>query len=163
VVADGLPFQYTVTLTNNGPSDATGVTLSDTLPAGVTLVSATTASGATPAVSGGVVTVSYAKLAGGASDILTITVNTTATPGSTLVDSATVQGAQADPDLTNNSDALSLPVRGVSDLAVAASTQPTAPHVGQPLTYTIVVTNNGPNDEPDAVLSSILPPGLTVD
>ena len=36
VAANGVPFNYTVTVTNNGPCDASGVVLSDTLPAGVT-------------------------------------------------------------------------------------------------------------------------------
>src|SRR5262249_45417138 len=34
---------------------------------------------------------------------------------------------------------------------------------GQPLTYTLNVTNNGPATEPDAVLSCALPDGLVVD
>ena len=43
-------------------------------------------------------------------------------------------------------------MRGVSDLAVGATVHPGSAYVGQPLTYTIAVTNNGPVDEPDAVL-----------
>jgi uncharacterized repeat protein (TIGR01451 family) len=163
VAADGMPFNYRVAVTNNGPSDATAVALTDTLPAGVTLVSDSAGSGATPAVANGVVSVQFATLAAGSTATLTIAVNPTVQPGSTLVDSATVQGAQADPDRTNNSNSLSLPVRGLSDLAVSATVQPGPYNVGQPLTYTIDVTNNGPVDEPDAVLSSAIAPGLTVD
>ena len=33
----GTPFSYTITVTNLGPSQATGISISDTLPAGVTL------------------------------------------------------------------------------------------------------------------------------
>ena len=87
----------------------------------------------------------------------------TASPGSTLVDSANAQGQQADPNTANNSASLSLPVRGVSNLSVTGSVQPGSGYVGQPMTYTIDVTNQGPNDEPDAVLSSNLPAGLVVD
>ncbi|MBA2592590.1 MAG: DUF11 domain-containing protein, partial [Gammaproteobacteria bacterium] len=36
---------YTVPVTNNGPSNATGVTMTDTLPAGVSFVSATPSQG----------------------------------------------------------------------------------------------------------------------
>ena len=40
-------FSFTVTATNNGPNTATGVTVTDTLPAGVTLISSTPAAGTT--------------------------------------------------------------------------------------------------------------------
>ena len=81
VAATGMPFNYTVTVTNNGPSDATAVVLSDTLPAGVTLVSASTVSGVTPTVANGVVSVQLATLAAGSTATLTIAVNPTAQPG----------------------------------------------------------------------------------
>ena len=82
----------------------------------------------------------------------------TASPGSTLVDSASVAGQQPDPDLSNNDATLNLNVQNVSDLSVTATAQAGrgAP-AGQPLTYTITVSNLGPADEPDAILR-FLPP-----
>ncbi len=162
VAANGAAFTYTVTVTNNGPSDATAVTVSDTLPSGVALVSDSTGADATPSVSDGVVTLTLDTLAAGTSATLSLNVTTTAPPGSMLVDTATVQGAQPDSNPANNSAKLSLPVRGESDLSVTATAQPGSAYVGQPLTFTIDVTNNGPADEPDAVLSSVLPNGLDV-
>src|SRR5207248_196508 len=44
-VTAGTDLTYTVTLTNNGPSDAQGVVLSDVVPAGTTFVSATAPAG----------------------------------------------------------------------------------------------------------------------
>src|SRR5438132_824320 len=35
-VVAGTAFSYSIVLTNNGPNDATGVTVNDTLPAGLT-------------------------------------------------------------------------------------------------------------------------------
>ena len=80
----------------------------------------------------------------------------TAAPGATLTDSASVTGQQADPDASNNTATLNLAVQSVSDLAVVATAQAGSgtPLVGQPITYTIIVSNQGPADEPDAVLSS---------
>ena len=46
-VSQGSNVQYTATVTNNGPSDATAVSLVDTLPVGATFVSA--GAGCTPA------------------------------------------------------------------------------------------------------------------
>lgn len=163
VAASGVAFDYTITVTNSGPSDATSVTLTNTLPTGVALVSGSTDVGVTPVVANGVVTVSLETLAAGATATLSLAVTTTAAPGSTLVDSATVQGAGFDPDDANNVATLNLPVRGQSDLAVTAAVQPGSGLVGQPLTLTIDVTNNGPDDEPDAVLGGALPSGVTVD
>jgi uncharacterized repeat protein (TIGR01451 family) len=163
VVANGVPFNYTVKVTNNGPSDATSVVLNDTLPAGVALVTASTDSGLSPSVTDGVVSVTFATLAAGSSAQMLMAVNPAASPGSKLIDTATVGGDQADPNPANNAASLILPVRGVSDLAVTATIQPGPYYVGQPLTYTVDVTNNGPADEPDAVVASALPDGLLVD
>jgi len=44
-VTAGSPITYTVTASNNGPSAATGVVVTDTLPAGVTFVSASSTQG----------------------------------------------------------------------------------------------------------------------
>ena len=54
------------------------------------------------------------------------------------------------------------PVRGVSDLQVTATAQPAAVYVGQNVTYTVTVSNNGLDDEPDAILACPLPPDVVV-
>src|SRR5207237_7382796 len=69
----GTNFSYTLTAKNNGPSAATGIVVTDTLPAGVTFVSAS--SGCTNA--SGTVTCNVGSLASGASATFTITVNPT--------------------------------------------------------------------------------------
>ena len=163
VVGVGLDFQYVVTATNNGPITATNVVLSDTLPPGVSFVSATTDQGVVPTQASGIVAVTFGILGVGESANLTIVVDPTASPGAILSDSATVAGQQADPNTTNNAYTLDVTVQGVSDLGVVAAAQPGTALVGQPLTYTITVSNQGPDDEPDAVLSGALPPGMTVD
>src|SRR5262249_56273095 len=73
-VSDATPnvgdvITYTVTLTNNGPDAATGVTIDDLLPAGLSLVSATSSVGSYNGVTG-VWTVG--TLPGGGSAVLTL-------------------------------------------------------------------------------------------
>jgi uncharacterized repeat protein (TIGR01451 family) len=149
-VGTNLPFQYTVTVTNSGPCADSNVKLSDTLPLGVTFKSATSDQpGVTPTITDGVVSMTIATLNSGATATMTILVDPTAPPGSSLTDLASVSGQDPDPNEANNSASLVTAVQGVSDLGIAILSQPSAAYVGQELTYTLAVTNQGPNNEPD--------------
>jgi uncharacterized repeat protein (TIGR01451 family) len=96
----GSNVTYTLTVTNNGTANATGVTLTDALPSGATFVSAT--GGATPV--GDTVTFSVGELAAGASDSFTIVVAPTA--AGTLNDQATAGMDQTDLTPADNSRTL---------------------------------------------------------
>ena len=153
----GVEFEYIVSATNNGPSGASNVVLSDTLPAGVTFVSASTSQTSVPTYSNGVVTLSVDSVTNGATVTLTIAVVPTAEPGSTLLDSASVAAQETDPNTANNTATLATPVRGVSDLGISVAAQPGVVYVGQNVTYTVTVSNQGPDNEPDAVVTCPLP------
>ncbi len=153
----GQDFNYTVTIKNAGPSDASAVVLTDTLPTGVAFVLATSDQNVTPSYSAGVVSLSLSALKAGATATLTITVNPTAAPGSSLSDSALVTHQVTDPDPANESATLVTPVQGLSDLGIKATSEQPTGYVGQNVTYLLSVTNSGPNDEPDAVVSWQIP------
>ena len=85
-VASGAQFTYTVTATNLGGSAATDVTIKDTIPAGLTIVSAS--NGCT--TSGQDVTCALGSLAAGASASVTITVQATDGACPEVVNHATV-------------------------------------------------------------------------
>jgi len=70
----GTSFNYIITVTNNSSTAATTVTAVDTLPAGVTFASASAANGGSCSHASGVVTCTWASLAGNASTTATITV-----------------------------------------------------------------------------------------
>jgi uncharacterized repeat protein (TIGR01451 family) len=97
LVTEGHNLTYHLTATNNGPANATGVAVTDTLPSNSTFVSAS--AGCTP--SAGVVTCAVGSLAAGASVSFDITV-TAGSTGSTLVNTATIHGNQSDPVSGNN-------------------------------------------------------------
>jgi uncharacterized repeat protein (TIGR01451 family) len=101
-VALGGNLTYTLTVTNNGPDPSTDSTVTDTLPAGVTFVSATPSQG-TCSQAAGTVTCTLGPLALGASATIEIVVTVDATALSPLSDTATVTGVETDPLAANNS------------------------------------------------------------
>ncbi len=97
----GATITYTLTVANAGPGPALNVVLEDTLPAGVTFVSATTPCTQT----GGVVTCALGEVASGASAVIEIVVTAPETPG-TITNNAVVSSDTTDPDEANNEAAL---------------------------------------------------------
>lgn len=78
-VGIGNNLTYTVTVTNNGPATATGVTLTDTLPANVTFVSATPSQGSCTGTS--TINCNIGTLNSGVSRTVTIVVTPTVAGG----------------------------------------------------------------------------------
>jgi uncharacterized repeat protein (TIGR01451 family) len=127
---------YTLTVTNNGTGDATGVMLTDSLPPGVTFVSAT--GGVTPV--NGVLTFGIGTLAAGGTASFTIVVTPTA--AGTLQNQARVRMDQTDPTPADDSIARSTTVvPQVVDGPVVTSVQPLGAH-GQ--TKALVLAFNQP-------------------
>jgi uncharacterized repeat protein (TIGR01451 family) len=98
-VALGNALNYTVTVTNNGPSAATGVTLTDTLPAGITFGSVTSSGGSCSGT--GPVICNLGTLNNSAIARLTIVV--TPTKVGTITNTATVEADEIDFNLADNS------------------------------------------------------------
>jgi gliding motility-associated-like protein/uncharacterized repeat protein (TIGR01451 family) len=88
---------FTITAANNGPADATGVTVIDILQSGYIYVSSTTTTG-TYSNSTGVWTIG--NLNNGASEILTITATVNSTGN--YVNTATISGNEVDGNMANN-------------------------------------------------------------
>jgi uncharacterized repeat protein (TIGR01451 family) len=145
---------FTITATNNGPDNATGVTVSDALPTGLNFVTATPAPGTSFA--GGIWTIG--DLANGASKTLTI-VDTVATAGLITNTASVSHSDQYDTNPGNNSAGASVDQR--INLVVSKSANPLTPNVGTNTTFTIGVSNAGPNTANNVVINDLLPAGLT--
>lgn len=160
----GVSYDYTLTVTNEGASTASGVGLQFTLPAGLTYVGATGA-GFSISQTGGVVTFTGGTVAGGASATLTITVNPgtagtyTANTSATVVDPTS---AIAETNETNNSPAnsTSTVVADAAELTVSVAA-PSGALVGEDFNYTLTVLNNGLASASGVGVQFTLPAGLT--
>jgi uncharacterized repeat protein (TIGR01451 family) len=163
--AGGINFNYTITVTNAGPSNAANASLSDTLPAGTTFVSLSSPAGwscTTPAVgAGGTVNCTNASLAPGGSAVFTLTVAIAPATVGTISNTATVSSASTDPNPANNSDTETTLVTSAADMSVTKVDTPDPVLAGANLTYTITVGNGGPSNAPTASFSDTLPAGTT--
>lgn len=157
--AEGQPVVFTVALTNNGPADVTGVELTDLLPGGLTYDSATPSQGSYNSGSG---VWSVGSVASGGVATLSVTADVDAgTAGSTLTNTATVTASSHDdPVPGNDSASASLTVQG-ADVGVLKTVNNAAPNEGATITFTILVTNNGPSTATGVEISDLLPAGVT--
>jgi len=95
----GSTVTYTITVANAGPSTATSVVVTDTLPAGLQFVSATPSQGSCSGTT--TVTCTLGNVLSGANATITLQALVTATTGS-ITNTATVSSATSDPNGGNN-------------------------------------------------------------
>lgn len=156
----GSPLTYTIVVTNDGPSTATNVTLSDTLPAGVTFTSASASQG-TVTNNAGLVTGNLGTLAPNASATVTLIVGVDGATRGTITNTATVQATETETSTTNNSASQTTTINGNVDLAITKTDSVDPAVAGSALVYTIVVTNNGPSSATNVEVTDTLPSTLT--
>ena len=157
VVAGG-QLSYTIAVTNNGPSNATGVTLTDPLPPGLTATNASSTRGV--CATAATVTCDVGDLPVGGSATITIdaSVGPDVPPG-TLANTATVAASSTDPNPSDNSATASTEVTDQADISVVKRATGT-PIAGAAITYELTVSNSGPSRARGVVLTDALPAQL---
>jgi len=153
VLSVGEQFSYTITVSNLGNITGSGISVVDTLPNGLTLISAVASQGSCS----GLLSVSceLGNLVG--ADTATITLTVQAVSAGVLNNSVSVAALETEINQSNNAASHSVEVQAVqppsppppapaqeSDLEVNLTDSPDPARVGETLTYTARVINKGP-------------------
>lgn len=158
----GTTVTYTLTATNQGPSTAAGVVVTDTVPDGITITSATWGPAATPcAIDGQDVSCALGGVSVGQ---VSVTITGTLDPqfaGMSITNTGTVSSTTDDPTPGDQTATTESPVAGQADLALVKTVSPANPVAGQQVTFTLTATNNGPSAALNPQFIDQLPAGLT--
>ena len=157
-VLNGATLTYTISLTNNGPSRATAITVTNAMPFSAPIQSVAVSRGNTSTL-GNVVLWSLSGLAMGAYATATITV--TPTVEGLITATTTAGGFEFDPRTANNTASVTITVGAAADLALSLTGFPDAVVAGSNVTYLISVTNQGPSTATGVVVNDLLPPLVT--
>ena len=141
---------FTITVSNSGPADATGVEVTDLLPAGMTLTNSVPSQGSYSPTTG-VWTVNDLANGGFATLQLTGTVDTLGKK----TNNATITAVDQRESSVANNDAMAMATPFAIDLSVVKSVSEMMPDVGEPFTFTIQVTNNAVTNSPATTATNV--------
>ncbi len=154
---------FTLSLSNHGPDEATGVQVQDLLPAGLMFISESSNGNYNPATG----IWSVGSLAVGRVDTLQIVTQITAS--GTIKNTAQVYSSdQYDPNSVpnnnnaeeNDQDSVTVSVAAAADLQLAKTVNQPAPNLNSTVIYTLAVTNDGPDAASGVQVRDQLPAGL---
>src|SRR5262249_48611109 len=146
---------FIVTLTNKGPDTATNVSVSDPLPAGLSLVSATPSQGS---YAGGVWTVG--TVAPSAAPTLTLAALVVSPDAET--NTATISHSDQFAPNPGNNQAAATVTPQQAELVLGKQVSPAEQMQGFNVTYTFILHNNGPSAATGVTVTDPFPAGLTI-
>ena len=167
-LSSGDALTFTVAITNNGPSSALGITMTDILTRGLTYQSSQPPCSATiqtlgPGQGSKSFTVTQlscvlGRLDPGVSTPIIIVTTLDNRAGTLITNTATVTTPEA---IALASDTVTVQTNASATLSIGKAAQPEPVAVNGTLTYTLGITNSGPYDAYDVRVIDTLPNGIT--
>jgi fimbrial isopeptide formation D2 family protein/uncharacterized repeat protein (TIGR01451 family) len=160
----GENIEYTLEVFNNGPSDATGIEVTDELPEHTTLVEGSLEAGCTEAA--GVITCEFPELeaplpghAPGPENTRIFHFTVEVEPGTkgSILNVAKVKGDQPDLNQLNNESEVSKTLGGEAKLSIVKTGPEKPVLLGQDFTYKLQVQNEGPSTATETKVTDALP------
>ena len=145
--------KWTIIVTNNGPNDATGVLVRESLPKGLTLIRTSDFVYSDGSWYVGDLNVGEEKY-------LELICRVSAT--GTFKNIVSIQGNEFDPDVSNNNDDESIYVAPACDLKITKTASKYNYNVGDVITYSIKLTNNGPDKSRNIEVKEMFDNSLTL-
>lgn len=145
---------WTLNITNNGPNNATGVVVYDRLPEG--LVWLNDDSKGRYDHETGLLNISDLKVGENIVFKITTLVNRTGI----IVNGANITSIENDTDMSNNYDEHTINVNPACDLAIVKTVNSSNPRYRDHITWTVEVTNNGPDIAHNVTVQEILSKAL---
>jgi uncharacterized repeat protein (TIGR01451 family) len=146
---------YTLTAHNNGPNTATGVKVTDKLPAGLKFISSSGTGTYNPTTG----TWTIGSLANGKDAILKI-IAQVITSNTKITNIVSINGTNYDQNSTNNRNNSTITVKLASDLGITKTVNNANPKYLQKVTFTITAHNYGPDNATGVKVADKLPTGL---
>jgi len=159
-VGDRGTFYWSIAVTNNGPSTAMSVRVTDTIPAPLVAQAPVTTTGGNCTLTGNQLTCDLGNMAPNVGSPVRITVPFTVpvtAPNGTVTNTAVVTTTSTDTNLANNQASASVTLLRQADVSIS-KTGPGLLCAGTPeQRYTITVTNNGPVEAAGVTVTDVLP------
>ncbi|WP_125723033.1 PKD domain-containing protein [Flavobacterium ustbae] len=162
----GSTVTFEIVVTNNGPQDATGITVTDLLPSGYTFDAYSSTIGTYNSTNG---LWTVGSLTNGGSH--TVQISATVNPTGDYVNTAEVTATSLpDPNSTPNNgvtteddyaSATITPNAQSADLALTKTVNNATPLVGSSVIFEIIASNNGPQNTSGVTVTDLLPSGYT--
>jgi uncharacterized repeat protein (TIGR01451 family) len=153
-VTAGTALSYKITVSNGGPSTATAVTLTDPLPTGVTFSSTGGVGTCGFQTNTNTVSCQLPNLDPGQSEVVFIyTTVKSSTPPGPMGNSATATATGS----PNGTGSVSTTVQTLADLAIVLTSDALVYKPSTTIHYQITVTNTGPSDAQNVVITQALP------
>jgi uncharacterized repeat protein (TIGR01451 family) len=154
---------YTATVSNNGPSTARDIVLTDPIATGSTFVSATPSSGSCAlATATRTVECSLPNTDPGATATVTIVVQLDSGGTGAVNNAVSVAASTPESNVADNNYSVQSAGTAEADVGVQLTIGATSAKPGETVPFTLTVTNNGPSTATNVSFNTVVPVGFTV-